>query len=564
MKNLPHLAFTYWSGDTLTPLHILTLKSLILHNEDLEVIVYTTSKDISSNHRSFELGYDEHKEYVTGTLPFSELHSISGIKVIEIDFEALYGIRGALFPTYLADITRIKKLEEHGGIWFDMDILFLKPFQDEMLTFTESKSLKTVSYSNTIATGFCIALPNSSLMKEMSRRLDQIILESTYTEKYQSLGPDLWRDVIGRSYMNSSLHLHPEIEAIDYKVIYPFLYTELDKLYSTEFSDERINKETLGIHWYNGASLTRKYLNSRYQDFRKEREQLSPFGKALCIVEDLEKKKALIINESVQGSKLSIAIAYYNRLPLLNNTLRQLDNFNFKGEIVIADDFSSEGQEAHLLLERFPQLDIHIVTPKQNHFNPSNAYNTAFAACTGDVIIIQNAESLWTQDISEIAKSIQDKEYIVFGCLGATKEETQYLHESQDLQNDVNSVQGFHSNSQFWYQHSEYKPNNYHYCTAILKKDLDSYLGGGFDKRFYDGYAADDDELIYRIVYENFKIRAIDYPYVIAQFHYKQRNYISPSKLSVLHEKNCSLLKDTKSTYGTVNYKGILPIPLTS
>ena len=65
MKNVPHLAFTYWSGDTLTPLHILTLKSLILHNEDMEVIVYTTSKDISSNHRSFELGYDEHKEYVT-------------------------------------------------------------------------------------------------------------------------------------------------------------------------------------------------------------------------------------------------------------------------------------------------------------------------------------------------------------------------------------------------------------------------------------------------------------------------------------------------------------------
>mgnify|MGYP000527715755 CR=1 FL=1 len=89
--------------------------------------------------------------------PFSVLYSIPNIDIVEIDFQQKYGVTETLFHSYLADILRIKKLEEHGGVWFDTDILFLNGIGDNLLKFPQNKSVKTMVFfwqaqTNTVKT----------------------------------------------------------------------------------------------------------------------------------------------------------------------------------------------------------------------------------------------------------------------------------------------------------------------------------------------------------------------------------------------------------------------------
>jgi len=110
--------------------------------------------------------------------------------------------------------------------------------------------------------------------------------------------------------------------------------------------------------------------------------------------------------------KVSVAMGYKDRLKQLEYTLRSLERFSFDGEIVICDDFSTAEENPALLISKYPTLDIQVVHPEKKYLNPCMAYNTAFSACTGDVIIVQNPECFWTGNISKICEEQLSKRNI--------------------------------------------------------------------------------------------------------------------------------------------------------
>lgn len=253
----------------------------------------------------------------------------------------------------------------------------------------------------------------------------------------------------------------------------------------------------------------------------------------------------------MNSSNISIAIAYHNRLPQLSFTLKRLQSLFFKGEIIIADDFSYPDQSAEKVCENFPKLDIKIVYPKQKTMNPSNAYNTAFRHCTKDIVFIQNAECAWVHNLAEyVLENLRQGDYLVFSCKALSEAETASLSDS-----NIESVKGL-----MWYQHSQSPTNNrcLHFCTALWRKDLNTLLGGGFDTRFYEGHSFDDDEFVYRVKY-HLNVIPIDTHSVVHQFHASVKNLTDP-KIQAAYERNLKLLLHTREFYGTPNYKGILPI----
>lgn len=262
----PKVAFTYWSGDSLSYLHILTLRTITHLNPDFKMIVYTAKENQSTNRISYNS--HEHKLGLKGKLPFSAIYSVSGVQVVEIDFNLEYNVTETLFHSYLADILRIKKLEEHGGIWFDMDILFRKPFSEDLCTFQKGKSVKTISYSDTVATGFTVALPQSPFLKELSDTTDKYLLErketnfdseADYTHQYQAFGPDLWRK-LAHPYLNNKLGSHPHITALSIDVVYPYLWNEMNDYFLGKVKS-KCGQNTIGVHWYNGSTEARIFLN---------------------------------------------------------------------------------------------------------------------------------------------------------------------------------------------------------------------------------------------------------------------------------------------------------------
>lgn len=295
----PQIAFTYWSGNSLTYLHVLTLRTITKLNPNFKVIVYTDSKNQSTDYIPY--GSHEHKVEVQKKLPFSVLYSLPNIEIIEVDFYRSYKVTETLFHSYLADILRIKKLEEHGGVWFDMDILFLNPITDDVLTFPKEKSVKTISYSDTIATGFTVALPNSEILRELSQHVDAYLEakaqnnfegSTDYKEYYQAFGPDLWRKVF-HPHLDRKLNNHPNACALPVESLYPYLWNQMDAYFlGTQRTKVQQNK-TLGVHWYNGSAEARTFINVTLPMIDLDAKPTTP------IEHDLHRLKALGVDLSI-------------------------------------------------------------------------------------------------------------------------------------------------------------------------------------------------------------------------------------------------------------------------
>lgn len=255
-------------------------------------------------------------------------------------------------------------------------------------------------------------------------------------------------------------------------------------------------------------------------------------------------------------SKISIVMAYFNRLQQFEFTLKRLVHFNFKGEIVVADDFSADDQKVDILKEKYKELDIKVVKPRLKTMSPSHTFNCAIKEAKNEIIIITNPECAWVHDIgSYVSSNLKKKDYMVFGCLNATEDETKKIQESSNLENIKGDC------SYTWYQHSEYNPRCLHFCLAIHRTDLDNYLGGGFDEQFNDGYYYDDDEILYR-ARKHLNVIQVDELYVIHQYHSRSFNYTghkNKEDRKSLINRNYLLFEEVKRTYGTEDYKGILP-----
>ena len=213
---VPKIAFTYWSGDSISHLHLLTLTTIRHFNPNFRIILYTDKTGVSTEEISY--ASHEHKVRLERTYPFTAIYRFADVEVIPVDFQKEYGVPSPLFHSYLADILRIKKLEEHGGLWFDMDILFLKPFTPQLLQLGGRKTVKVCSYSDTIATGLVFAAVGSPTLKTLSKLTDKYIEECTqhnfenssdYKEHYQAFGPDLWRKVL-HPFLESKVDHHKD------------------------------------------------------------------------------------------------------------------------------------------------------------------------------------------------------------------------------------------------------------------------------------------------------------------------------------------------------------------
>ncbi len=288
---VPKILFTYWSGDKLSHLHFLTLRAAKHFNPDYKIVVYTAKPEQTSS----EISYNSHEHSVklNSVFPFKALKADVDVIIRELDIFKEYRVKEPLFHTYIADIVRIKKLEEHGGVWFDMDLLFLKPLSKEITHLKQGKSCIATSYSNTIATGLISGLAQCSFFKNLSAKVDEYLEKGTesnfsvergFKAAYQAFGPDLWR-ALATPFLDEILDRHPQIQAFKKELVYPYLWNEMDKLFERG-GVSKVSQHTLGVHWYNGSSETRKFINE-LNTFDKHESSPSPMGISVQKISEL-------------------------------------------------------------------------------------------------------------------------------------------------------------------------------------------------------------------------------------------------------------------------------------
>ena len=246
---IPRIVFTYWEGDQLSELHYYTIYSLHKHNPDLDIIIYTSMNPMNI---LVQWNTPEQTVRIIKTITLNDILNINRdkIKLVAIDFETTYNINNSISCVYKADFTRIAKLYEHGGIWFDMDILFTKPLPEYL--FINNADMLLFRYGNVIPTGFIGGVPKSFMLTILYNNVKHMT-QSGQLEHYQSIGPFLWETVY-RAIDKQGLVILPTA------CVYPFIWNRIDALFNpTDISV--IPEGTFGIHWYNGGVSTKNFIN---------------------------------------------------------------------------------------------------------------------------------------------------------------------------------------------------------------------------------------------------------------------------------------------------------------
>jgi GT2 family glycosyltransferase len=223
---------------------------------------------------------------------------------------------------------------------------------------------------------------------------------------------------------------------------------------------------------------------------------------------------------------ISIVTAYYNRKELLRKTLLSISKFDFPEpvEFIAVDDGSIEEERIEDLALEFTFLKVVRIDKKKKWYNNSCIpFNEGFRNAKGDKIIIQNPECYHFDNVIDYAsKNLFENNYLSFSCFALDKQTTDsysiYPKEIIDSLITNPPLDKNKTDDNIWYNHSKYRPEAFHFCVALTKKDLDKLQG--FDELFSLGIAFDDNEFVRRIK-KTLNIQFIDEILVLHQNHYK-------------------------------------------
>ena len=227
---------------------------------------------------------------------------------------------------------------------------------------------------------------------------------------------------------------------------------------------------------------------------------------------------------------ISIVTAYYNRKELFRKTLYSIARFEYSEpiELIAVDDGSREEERIEDLQNEFPFLKVIRLEKKDKWYqNSCIPFNEGFRHAKGDKIIIQNPECYHFDNvITYISQNLKDNDYLSFSCFALDKPTTdgyKKLYPEDIIQNQISNP-GPHTSTvdgNIWYNHSIHKPEAYHFCVALTKKDLDKLEG--FDELLSLGIAYDDNEFVRRAK-DLLTIKFVDEILILHQNHYNPQS----------------------------------------
>lgn len=257
---------------------------------------------------------------------------------------------------------------------------------------------------------------------------------------------------------------------------------------------------------------------------------------------------------------VSIVMTYYERSPLLRNTLWSFVGHHYgpEVEVIVVDDASIDERA---FPPDFPyrfKLRILYVSPEEKWYhNPCIPFNKGFSLARGETVILQNAECLHYDNIVKHAIShVSKANYLSYACYSIDENTTKRIASSKiDFFSDpwitIERKKPSSEGNNGWYNHSQYNPTAYHFCSAISKQNL-MHLGG-FDEKYAYGIGYDDNEFLERIRKANLDIRIVDSAIVIHQYHYNRTNNVA--RMDCLRRRNKELYYIyTKHGSNFVNY----------
>ena len=110
------------------------------------------------------------------------------------------------------------------------------------------------TYYNVIPVALVVAIPKTKAIEKLFIECKKKITEENINSDWQQFAAVFWTTV-----RNNSKDIFNNCSFLDTSSIFPYLFNETGIFFFT--NENKIKDNTWGIHWYNGSSDSRKYLN---------------------------------------------------------------------------------------------------------------------------------------------------------------------------------------------------------------------------------------------------------------------------------------------------------------
>lgn len=244
LTKIPKIMHLYWGGGKLCYLQYMTVETFKKYNPDWRIIIHTPSQ--YSDKITWET--DEQKIKHGGIDFFPELRKVSYVEFNVVDFNNI-GFTEDVSEVFKSDYLRWYLLSTVGGGWTDFDVLYTAPLSNIDIT-DEDTIICTINNIHII--GFYLSKPNNHFFKNLLDNCNNFFDE----KQYQSIGSSMLNQLYPD--LTSITTKHPElvVKNLHKNVIYPFYHDEIEMIFIQSRLD-KITKETVGVHWYNGTRLSK-------------------------------------------------------------------------------------------------------------------------------------------------------------------------------------------------------------------------------------------------------------------------------------------------------------------
>lgn len=233
--SIPKIMHCYWGKNaSLSYLRYLTVLTFSRLNPDWRIFVYYPEKPIKDT----PWDSPEHDIRYKGECYFYDLGDIDNVSLRMVKFE-----NDIPSEVQRSDYLRWQLLCESGGLWSDMDILYLKPMTDLDLP----NDIDSVVCSNEgkkgfyYIIGFLLSTKDSGFFKAIHDKTNELL------EK----GDCDWRDY---QFFGNRLvkRVHKKIPDTTFSLPTQVIYPALSSNNNIVAGETIIFSNTIGVHWYAG------------------------------------------------------------------------------------------------------------------------------------------------------------------------------------------------------------------------------------------------------------------------------------------------------------------------
>jgi len=243
MNKIPKIAHFFWNKSPLSYLQYLTITSFNKFNPDWQIIIHESTQI----HENIMWSTPENKIIHSGKNYYNNLKELPYVKFNDINFDDI-GFSEKLNGVHKSDYLRWWLLSTIGGVWSDFDILYIKP----LVELNIPKNIETViCYGpEKHVIGFLMSKENNEFFKKVLENVKY----SYNTNDYQCIGSKL----LNKTHPNAIIQ--DNVFNLDMSCFYAYTHHYIHKIFN-DIDLSKITDKTVGIHWYNGSSISKLFTN---------------------------------------------------------------------------------------------------------------------------------------------------------------------------------------------------------------------------------------------------------------------------------------------------------------